>query len=143
MALLENGFKTTLGGLAIGLGVAVAAPIILPILVSIIKPLTKAVIKEGLILYKTGQETVSEAREAVEDLMAEAKSEITAEARAAKKTKKASPGTSNPIAKAIMDEGRALYDKGKGAIAETRKAVEQMVEESKSEIAASSAAKEA
>jgi hypothetical protein len=78
MALLENGLKTTLGGLAIGVGVAVVAPIIVPILASIVKPLTKAVIKEGLVLYGKGRETAAEARETIEDLLAEAKSEIEA-----------------------------------------------------------------
>jgi hypothetical protein len=78
MALFENGLKTTLGGLAIGVGVAVVAPIIVPILASIAKPLTKAVIKESLILYGKGQETLAEAKETIDDLLAEAKSEIEA-----------------------------------------------------------------
>lgn len=78
MALLENGLKTTLGGLAIGVGVAVVAPIIVPILASIVKPLTKAVLKEGMILYGKGRETVAEAKETIDDLVAEAKSEIEA-----------------------------------------------------------------
>ncbi len=78
MAMLENGLKTTLGGLAIGVGVAVVAPIIVPILASIAKPLTKAVIKQGLILYGKGRETLAEAQETIDDLLAEAKSEIEA-----------------------------------------------------------------
>jgi exonuclease VII small subunit len=144
MALLDYDLKPTVGGIAIGLGVAVVAPIIVPILASIVKPLTKAVIKEGLILYKTGKETVTEAQEAVEDLVAEAKSEIVTATRVAakKKKKNVSPGTPSPLAKAIMDEGRALYDKGRGVITEAKEAVEQLVEEAKSEIAASAAAKE-
>ncbi len=141
MALFENGMKTTVGGIAIGVGVAVAAPIIFPILASIVKPLTKAIIKEGLILYKTGQETATEAMEAVEDLMAEAKSEIAACVCVAAKKMKAVPGTPSPIVKTIMDEGKALYDKGVGMIAETKEAMEQLAEEAKSEIAAEAAAK--
>jgi len=149
MGLLENGMKTTLGGLAIGVGLAVVMPIVVPILASIIKPLTKAVIKEGLILYKASQETMTETKEMVEDLVAEAKSEIALSARVTEKTKKASPRTkkaaprtSYPIAKTIMNEGKALYDKGKGAITGAKETMVQLVEEAKSEIAASAAAKE-
>jgi hypothetical protein len=80
MALLENGLKTTLGGLAFGVGMAVVAPVIVPILASIAKPLTKAVIKEGLILYDKGRETVAEARETIDDLVAEVKSELATDA---------------------------------------------------------------
>jgi CO dehydrogenase/acetyl-CoA synthase alpha subunit len=76
MGLLKDSLKTTVGGLAIGIGAAVLAPIVVPILASIAKPLTKAVIKEGLILYDKGKESVAEAKETIEDLMAEAKAEI-------------------------------------------------------------------
>jgi len=137
--------KMTVGGIAIGVGVAVAVPFILPILASIVKPLTKAAIKGGLMLYKTGEETLSEAKEAIEHCMAEAKSEMAAPAAvAAKKGKKAkaAPGKPNRIAKAIMGEGRSVYDKGKSVIVEAREAVEQLVEEARSEIAAEAAAKE-
>jgi len=78
MGLLKDSLKTTVGGLAIGIGAAVLAPIVVPILASIAKPLTKAVIKEGLILYEKGKETVAEAKETMDDLLAEAKSEIEA-----------------------------------------------------------------
>ena len=76
MAWLENGLKTTLGGIAVGIGMAVVAPVIVPILASIAKPLTKAVIKEGLILYDKGRETVAEAKETIDDLVAEVHSEL-------------------------------------------------------------------
>jgi exonuclease VII small subunit len=142
MALWGNGVKTTLGGLAIGVGVAVAAPIVLPILASIVKPLTKAVIKEGLVLYRTGKETVAEAKEAVEDLVAEARAEIAAAAGAAG-TKDAAACKARPLAQAILDEGKALYDKGKDAFTEAKSAVDLLVEEAKAEIAAEAAAKEA
>jgi hypothetical protein len=144
MALYDSGMKTTLGGIAIGVGVAVAAPIVFPILASIVKPMTKAVIKQGLILFNMGRETVTGAKEALEDLTAEAKSEIVASAattRAASKKKKVSPVKSKPVAKAIMDESKALYKKGRGAIMEAKESVEQMVEEARSEIAISTAAK--
>jgi hypothetical protein len=78
MALLKDGLKTTLGGLAIGIGVAVVAPVIVPILASIAKPLTKAIIKEGLILFDKGKEAAAEVKETIDDLLAEAKSEVEA-----------------------------------------------------------------
>ena len=78
MGLLGNGVKTTLGGLAFGVGVSIVAPVIIPILTSIAKPLTKAVIKESLILYGKGKETLAEAKETIDDLVAAAKSEVDA-----------------------------------------------------------------
>lgn len=81
MGLLDNGLKgNLLSGLAIGIGAVVVAPIVIPILSSAVKPVAKAVIKESLILFEKGKETFAEAKEAVEDLVAEAKSEMEMEA---------------------------------------------------------------
>ncbi len=66
-------------GLAIGIGSAVIAPMIIPALSKVAKPLAKAAIKSGLLLYETGKERFAEVSEVVDDLVAEAKSEIAAE----------------------------------------------------------------
>lgn len=87
MALWENGFKGILGGLAIGVGAAIVAPIVIPILAGAAKPLAKVAIKEGLILYEKGKEMLAEAKEAVEDLVAESKAEIAASAAIAEEAK--------------------------------------------------------
>lgn len=78
MAIFNNGFKGNIfGGLAIGIGVAILAPVVVPILASVAKPIAKAAIKGGIMLYEKGKEAVAEAGEVVEDLVAEAKAEMT------------------------------------------------------------------
>jgi len=77
MGLLDNGLKGNIfTGLAIGIGAAVLAPAILPVLVGAAKPLVKAVIKGGIVLYDRSKESVAEVGEVVEDLVAEVKAEI-------------------------------------------------------------------
>ncbi|MFZ5906438.1 MAG: DUF5132 domain-containing protein [Nitrospirota bacterium] len=80
MALFDNGFRgNILTGLAIGIGASVIAPAVIPVLANVAKPLAKAAIKSGLLFYEKGRETFAETREILEDLVAEAKSEISAE----------------------------------------------------------------
>lgn len=77
MALLDDIFKGNItAGLAIGIGAAVLAPVMLPVLASVAKPLAKAAIKSGFILYEKGKEAVAEMSEMVEDVVAEARSEL-------------------------------------------------------------------
>jgi hypothetical protein len=77
MPLLENGLKGNIvTGLAIGIGAAVLGPVLIPALANVAKPLVKAAIKGGILLYEKGKESVAEAGEMVEDLMAEAKVEL-------------------------------------------------------------------
>jgi hypothetical protein len=81
MALLDNGLRGNLiTGLAIGIGAAILAPIVIPAVAAVAKPLAKAALKGGILLYDRGKEAVAEAGEVIEDLMAETKAEI-AEAR--------------------------------------------------------------
>ena len=81
MGLFDNGLKGNIfSGLAIGIGVAVLAPAILPILVGAAKPLVKAAIKGGIVLYDRGKESFAEVGEVVEDLVAEVKAELAAAA---------------------------------------------------------------
>ncbi|HTN44573.1 MAG TPA: DUF5132 domain-containing protein [Nitrospiria bacterium] len=81
MALLDNGFRgNLLTGLAIGIGAAILAPVVIPAVAAVAKPLAKAALKGGILLYDRGKEAVAEAGEVIEDLMAETKAEI-AEAR--------------------------------------------------------------
>ena len=80
MALFDNGWKgNIIGGLAIGIGSALLAPIVIPLLASIVKPVAKASIKGGLMLYEKGKEAIAETQEVVEDLVAEARSEMAEE----------------------------------------------------------------
>jgi hypothetical protein len=77
MGLFNNGFKgNLLSGLAFGIGATILAPVVMPVLAAVAKPLAKAAIKGGVLLYERGRETVAEVGEVVEDLVAEAKTEI-------------------------------------------------------------------
>jgi hypothetical protein len=59
-----------------GLTAIALAPIILPLAAGANQPLGKALIKEGLAFSERCQEAVAEARERIEDLMAEARAEL-------------------------------------------------------------------
>jgi hypothetical protein len=77
MGILGNGLKGNIfTGLAIGIGAAVLAPAILPVLAGAAKPLVKAAIKGGIMLYEKGKENFAEVGEVVEDLVAEVKAEL-------------------------------------------------------------------
>ena len=76
MALFEKG--NILTGLAIAIGSAILAPIVLPVLAGAAKPLAKAAIKGGLVLYDRSRETFTEACEMVDDLIVEARAEAEA-----------------------------------------------------------------
>ena len=65
-------------GIAIGVGLLVA-PVVIPMIATAARPVAKAAIKGGLMLYEKGREMVAEVAEVVEDLTAEAKSEVQAE----------------------------------------------------------------
>jgi hypothetical protein len=69
----------TAGNLAIGVGIVLLAPIVLPVIGSIVKPVVKAAIKGGLVAYEGLRVAVAEAKESLEDLTAEARSEIAGE----------------------------------------------------------------
>ena len=77
MALFDDVLKGSLiTGLAIGIGAVVLAPVVIPAAAQIVKPLAKAAIKGGIVLYEKGRETIAEMGEVVEDLIAEAKAEM-------------------------------------------------------------------
>jgi hypothetical protein len=77
--LLENGLST---GLLVGLGAAILAPALFPAVATAAKPLVKGIIKVGVTLYDKGNEAIAEVGEVLEDLVAEAKSEMTGEQKA-------------------------------------------------------------
>lgn len=70
-AYINHPLKT----LAIGVGVAIVAPTILPLM----KPLAKAAIKGGVSFYEKTKGAIAETREAIGDIVAEAKAEAAAE----------------------------------------------------------------
>lgn len=72
-AIFEGGTAT---GLAIGAGVILLVPGILPAIGRALRPLAKIAIKGGLYVYDQTAAMAQEARAATEDLVAEARSEI-------------------------------------------------------------------
>lgn len=71
-------------GVAVGVGLLVA-PVIIPIVAAAARPALKTILKAGIMVYERGCEMVAEGVEMIEDLAAEAKSEVTAELAAGKK----------------------------------------------------------
>lgn len=72
---LLNG--VSVGSLAVGAGIVLLAPVVIPVVGSVLKPLTKAVIKGGLLAYEGAKLSIAETKETLEDIAAEAKAEIT------------------------------------------------------------------
>ena len=68
-----------LPGVAAGIGALLLAPVVIPVVAGIGKPAAKAMIKEGLRLYEKSKESFAEMGEMLEDLVAEAKSELATE----------------------------------------------------------------
>lgn len=69
-------------GIALGIGAAILAPIVIPVVAGVGKPLTKAAIKEGLLIYEKSKEALAEVTEVLEDMVAEAKAELAQEHQA-------------------------------------------------------------
>lgn len=82
MALFDGLFKSNVAtGLAVGIGAVMLAPVVVPAVARAAKPLAKAAIKGGLMLYVSGRETLAELGEVAEDVYAEATSEFAQESR--------------------------------------------------------------
>ena len=59
-----------------GLAAIVLLPVIIPVAKNIGKPLAKATIKGGIVLYEKGKGVLAEVGETFEDIIAEAKAEL-------------------------------------------------------------------
>jgi hypothetical protein len=79
MAILDFRPKADMWtGIIIGAGLLLA-PIVIPAVAAAARPILKTVLKGGLMLIETGNELIAEATEAIEDLVAEARAEASAE----------------------------------------------------------------
>lgn len=73
MAGLQDLFKNDVAkGVAIGLGVAAAGLMLAPAL----RPVTRAAMKSGILLFEKGREWMAEASEQLEDMVAEVRAEL-------------------------------------------------------------------
>ncbi|MCU0534179.1 MAG: DUF5132 domain-containing protein [Hydrococcus sp. Prado102] len=59
-----------------GIAAIVLLPVIVPVAGKIGKPIAKAAVKGGIVLYEKGKGVVTEVGETLEDLIAEAKAEL-------------------------------------------------------------------
>ena len=65
-----------LPGLGIGIGALILAPILGNALAKVGKPLAKRVVKTGIVTYQKSKGVIAEAREAIEDIVAESRAEL-------------------------------------------------------------------
>ena len=84
MALLE-GITESLGGslmsnVLIGAAAIVLAPIVVPAVLAGMRPVAKTLVKGGVMVYDKTREMVAEVGEQMGDIVAEARSELTASA---------------------------------------------------------------
>lgn len=93
------------GGLAIGAAAIILAPVLLPVASGVLKSFAKIAIKGGLIAYERGKVAMAEAQEAVEDITAEAKSELSEE-----ETAVAAPRKKRPPASRSRSRKKAVAD---------------------------------
>ena len=77
MKLLGGNLKAGTA-MAVGAGVVLLAPVIIPAVASVLKPVAKAVIKGGMLAFENARIAVAETKETIEDIAAEARSEIAA-----------------------------------------------------------------
>ena len=79
MALSDLLKGETNKGIAIGFVVATLSPWVLPALTQAARPLARTLIKAGIVLYHKGRESLAEAGETLDDLVAEARAELAEE----------------------------------------------------------------
>ena len=97
MAILDELLESkVVTGLAVVIGAATLAPVIVPIVTGVLRPVTKSVIKGGILLYEKGRETSAELAEELEDLVAEVKAEMETPAAQAAITTAAAQEVSPP-----------------------------------------------
>jgi hypothetical protein len=82
--------------IAVGVAAAVLAPLALPVVARSARPLARAAVKTGIVVYEKGRETLAEAGETFDDLVAEARAELEQEGRFQPDTiNQDSPGSEN------------------------------------------------
>jgi hypothetical protein len=62
-----------------GIAAIVLLPVMIPVVGKIGKPIAKAAVKGGIVLYEKGKGVVTEVGETLEDIIAEAKAELAQE----------------------------------------------------------------
>ncbi|WHZ27642.1 MAG: hypothetical protein OJF51_002439 [Nitrospira sp.] len=81
MSLLEDITKGPASTVLVGLGIAMVAPTVIPAVASGLRPLAKALVRGGLVLYDAAKEGVAEAGEQFNDLVEETRAEMNQEGK--------------------------------------------------------------
>lgn len=76
MGLFDFGKCLNLGNIVVGAAAVVLAPVVIPAIGGMLRPMAKAAVKGGVLMFEKGKEIAAEARETVEDLTAEVRSEM-------------------------------------------------------------------
>ena len=101
MALFDDiveGFGSSLvSSVLLGVGVVLVAPMVVPALAVGMRPLAKAVIKGGMMVYDKEAEVFAEAGEQLSDLVAEVRSELDATATVASDAAASAATDGNPL----------------------------------------------
>jgi hypothetical protein len=83
MALIEDEQRTLIIGVVAGIAATGLVKYLAPAFSGTGRPLLKGLIKTGLTTFETSREKFAQASEVIEDLVAEARAELDAEARTA------------------------------------------------------------
>jgi hypothetical protein len=59
-----------------GIAAIVLLPVVVPVATGVAKPIAKAAIKGGIVIYEKGKGVIAEVGETLEDLVSEAKAEL-------------------------------------------------------------------
>jgi hypothetical protein len=59
-----------------GIAAIVLLPVVVPVAAGVAKPMAKAAIKGGIVIYEKGKGVIAEVGETLEDLVSEAKAEL-------------------------------------------------------------------
>src|SRR5215831_1328219 len=95
--IVESFGSSWVPSVLVGVGVALVAPMVVPALAEGIRPLAKAVIKGGIMVYDKSAEMLAETGEQLSDLVAEVRSELDATATAAADAAAAAATNGNPV----------------------------------------------
>jgi hypothetical protein len=118
MPLFDQMLKSDLTkGIAIGIGAAVVAPMAYSLLAGSGRPLARAAVKAGILLFEKAHETVAELGEVFDDLVAEAEAELREQRQAAHATAEAATAAGEAAAEAVREaaeEAAAAKAEGQG-----------------------------
>lgn len=86
--------ESLLPNLLVGAAVIVLAPVVIPAVLAGLRPVAKTAVKGGVLIFEKARETVTDVGEHISDLMAEARTELSAAATTGQGQPTSAPATS-------------------------------------------------